>query len=143
MTTIITQRDASMDKSIGLIDKSVIIQFRSLRTDVLPTEGTISAITVAELSIGWIEGKSRERINRQRLIQAAEAQFNVLPFDARSARIYADVYDSFYSTYRRGATRDSHDLMIAATALAHQLPLYTCHPRAFAGLDGLIEIVAV
>jgi predicted nucleic acid-binding protein len=35
------------------------------------------------------------------------------------------------------------DLMIAATALAHDLPLYTRNAKGLRGLEGLIEIVDV
>ena len=137
-------RDSSMINPIGLLDTSVIIDLPSLPIDRLPTEGTISAITLAELSVGPITAKdATTRIQRQLRIQAAEAQFSVLPFDTRSARIYAIVYELLHAKGVKARGGRALDLMIAATALAHQLPLYTRNPKDFAGLDGLIEIVAV
>ena len=129
---------------IGLLDTSVIIDLPSLQIDRLPTEGTISAITLAELSVGPITAKdATTRIQRQLRIQAAEAQFSVLPFDTRSARMYAIVYELLHAKGVKARGGRALDLMIAATALAHQLPLYTRNAKDFAGLDGLIEIVAV
>ena len=82
-----------MINPIGILDTSVIIDLPSLQVNRLPTEGTISAITLAELSIGPITAKdATTRVQRQLRIQAAEAQFSVLPFDTRSARMYAIVY---------------------------------------------------
>ena len=133
-----------MINPIGLLDTSVIIDLPSLQIDRLPTEGTISAITLAELSVGPITAKdATTRIQRQLRIQAAEAQFSVLPFDTRSARIYAIVYELLHSKGVKARGGRALDLMSAATALAHQLPLYTRNPKDFTGLDGLIEIVAV
>jgi hypothetical protein len=42
---------------------------------------------------------------------------------------------------RKPAAR-AYDALIAATALANELPLFTVNPQDFAALDGL-EIVAV
>ena len=133
-----------MINPIGLLDTSVIIDLPSLQIDRLPTEGTISAITLAELSVGPITAKdATTRIERQLRIQSAEAQFSVLPFDTRSARMYAIVYELLHAKGVKTRGGRALDLMIAATALAHQLPLYTRNPKDFTGLDGLIEIVAV
>ena len=36
----------------------------------------------------------------------------------------------------------AYDAMIAATALANGLPIYTCNPNDFAGIEGL-DVVSV
>lgn len=133
-----------MSNPLGLLDTSIIIDLPSLHIDMLPAEGTISAITLAELSVGPITAKdAATRVQRQLRIQVTEAQFSVLPFDARSARMYAVVYELLHAKGVKARGGRALDLMIAATALAHQLPLYTRNPKDFAGVAGLVEIVAV
>ncbi len=59
----------------------------------------------------------------------------------RHARTFGRVVVSLRQPGRKPATR-SCDAMIAATALAHALPAYTCNPDDFIGIDGL-EVIAV
>jgi predicted nucleic acid-binding protein len=51
------------------------------------------------------------------------------------------VYAAVVAAGRKARGRRATDLLIAATALAHDLPLYTRNPDDFAGLDHLVEIV--
>lgn len=133
-----------MSNSVGLLDTSVIIDLPTLHIDTLPIEGTISAVTLAELSIGPIAAKdATTRVQRQLRVQSAEAQFSVLPFDARSARMYAVICELLHAKGVKARSGRALDLMIAATALAHQLPLYTRNPKDFSSLENLIEVVAV
>jgi predicted nucleic acid-binding protein len=44
---------------------------------------------------------------------------------------------------RKARGRRALDLLIAATALALEVPLYTCNPGDFAGLGDLLEVVTV
>lgn len=64
-----------------------------------------------------------------------------LPFDAQAARSFGRVAASLRRTGRKTRAR-AYDAMIAATALANDLALYTCNPQDFAGIDGL-TVVAV
>ena len=70
-----------------------------------------------------------------------EADFDPLPFDARAARAFGQVAASLRRSGRKAASR-RYDAMIAATALANGLPVYTCNPEDFEGIDGL-EVVAI
>ena len=63
-----------------------------------------------------------------------------LPFDAGAARV-GQVAASLRRAGRKTTAR-TYDAMIAATAIAHDLPIYTCNPADFAGIDGL-EVIAV
>jgi tRNA(fMet)-specific endonuclease VapC len=107
-------------------------------TDVeLPEEPVITAVTLAELSVGPLVASGRkERAARQAILQQAEADFEPLPFDAQSARAFGSVAASLRSAGRKVHAR-AYDAMIAATAIANQLPLYTVNPADFSGIDSL------
>jgi predicted nucleic acid-binding protein len=102
----------------------------------------ITAVTLAELSVGpLVTDDESERIARQAHLQQAETDFDPLPFDAAAARAFGRVAASLRRSGRKTSAR-AYDAMIAATAVANELPLYTCNSVDFAGIDGL-EIVAV
>ena len=127
----------------GLLDTSVVIDLH-LITDpqFLPQEPRISAITLAELSVGPLVAHSQtERIKRQAVLQQVEASFDPLPFDAKSARAFGSVVAQFRSGGSKSKARVL-DALIAATALANGLPLYTRNPADFAGIAGL-EVVEI
>lgn len=128
----------------GLIDTSVLIDLDAVEVADLPLEIAVSAITFAELSAGPHATADRaERARRQDRLQRAEAVFDPLPFDAAAARAYGRVYAAVAAGGRKARGRRAVDLLIAATALAADLPLYTRNPNDFAGLGGLVEIIAV
>jgi tRNA(fMet)-specific endonuclease VapC len=105
-----------------------------------PNEPLITAITLAELSVGPLVALSDDvRVARQAHLQQAEADFDPLPFDANAARAFGRVAASLRQSGRK-ATARTYDAMIAATALANDLPLYTCNPSDFTDIDGLTVI---
>lgn len=127
----------------GVLDTSTVILLRRL-TDatVLPTEPLITAVTLAELSVGPLVAEDdSERAARQAHLQQAESDFDPLAFDAGAARAFGRVAASLRRAGRKTSAR-AYDAMIAATAVANDLPLYTCSPADFSGIDGL-EVVAV
>jgi predicted nucleic acid-binding protein len=110
----------------------------------LPEESAVSAVTFAELSAGPHATEDlRERARRLDRLQRVETTFDPIPFDGAAARAYARVYASVAAAGRKARGRRALDLLIAATALALQLPLYTCNPADFAGLGDLLEVVTV
>ena len=127
----------------GILDTSTVIMLGRLDDPaVLPDEPLITAITLAELTVGPLVATSdHERAARQAHLQQAESDFDALPFDASAARAFGRVAASLRQSGRKTVVR-SYDAMIAATALAHALPVYTCNPGDFTGIDGL-EVVAV
>lgn len=127
----------------GLLDTSTVILLPRLRDpSVLPKQALISAITLAELSVGPVVATDEaERAARQAQLQQAEASFDPLPFDGPAARAFARVASSLRQSGRKAAAR-TYDAMIAATALANDLPLFTCNPGDFAAIDGL-SVIAV
>jgi predicted nucleic acid-binding protein len=128
----------------GLIDTSVVIDLPEIEAGELPTEVAISAITLAELAAGpHATADMAERAKRQDRLQRAEATFDPLPIDASVARAYGRVYAAVVASGRKARGRRAVDLLIAATAVAAGLPLYTRNPDDFTGLSDLLTIVAV
>ena len=125
----------------GLLDTSTLLLLpRISDPTTLPDEPLISAITLAELSVGpLVTDDSTERAARLAQVHQAEADFEPLPFDAAAARAFGRVAASLRHAGRKTAAR-SYDAMIAAVAIANGLPLYTAHPGDFAGIDELVLI---
>jgi len=126
----------------GLIDTSVAIDLPD-ESD-LPLEVAVSAITLAELAAGpHATAEPAERAARQDRLQRIEATFEALPFDGASARAYGRIYAAIAAGGRKARGRRVVDLLIAATAAAETLPLYTRNPDDFKGLKGVVVVVPV
>lgn len=127
--------------SRGVLDTSTLILLGRLAdTSSLPDEPVITAVTLAELSVGpLVASDETERAARQAHLQQAEADFDPLPFDSAAARSFGQVAASLRRAGRKPAAR-AYDAMIAATALANGLPVHTCNPSDFSGIDGLTVI---
>ena len=127
-----------MNAPRGVLDTSVVIQLgRITDPQQLPDESVITAITLAELAVGpLVTDDPHERAARQAHLQQAEADFEIIPFDATAARSFGRVAAALRASGRKPAAR-AYDALIAATALAAALPLYTLNPNDFEGIDGL------
>lgn len=121
----------------GILDTSTLIDLADLDAQDLPSEPLITAITLAELSVGPLVARSEtERAARQAHLQQAEADFEPLPFDAAAARAFGAVAASLRRAGRKPAAR-AYDALIAATAISNGLPLFTRNPDDFSGIEGL------
>jgi predicted nucleic acid-binding protein len=126
----------------GLLDTSVLAEGEDDAR--LPGQSCVSALSLAELAAGpHVATDAAERARRQLRLQLVEATVEMLPFDERCARAYGTVYATAATGGRKPRGRRAVDLMIAATAVVHEIPLYTRNARDLAGLDGLLEIVDV
>jgi tRNA(fMet)-specific endonuclease VapC len=127
----------------GILDTSAVIALHDISDPTaLPSEPLITTVTLAELSVGPLVAKDeRDRAARQAHLQEAEASFDPLPFDRASARAFGQVAASLRRSGRKTTAR-AYDALIAATALAHDLPVYTCNSADFESIDGL-RVVAV
>lgn len=127
----------------GVLDTSTVILLQRLEdASLLPAEPLITAVTLAELAVGpLVAAEEDERARRQTHLQQAEADFVPLPFDAGAARAFGRVAASLGRAGLKAAAR-TYDAMIAAVALANDLPVYTCNPDDFSGIDGL-EVIAI
>ena len=128
----------------GVLDTSVVIDFDDVDPSELPFEVAVSAVTMAELAAGPhattdpdVKGRRQDRLQR------AEAAFDPLPFDSDAARGYGRIVAAVVAAGRKARGARVVDLLIAATALANELPLYTRNGDDFVGLDGLIDIHVV
>lgn len=126
-----------------MIDTSVAIDLDRIDPRHLPIEYSLPAISLAELSAGpRATADPIESSRRQTHLQNVESLLEPIPFDGACARAYGRVIASVIAAGRKPRGRRAVDLLIAATALAHDLPLYTRNPDDFSGIDGL-TVVAV
>lgn len=133
---------ADIVRERGLIDTSVVISLDVIDPDALPEEVVISAVTLAELAAGPHSTTDQaERARRQARLQWAEATFDPLPFDGGAARAYGSITAAVAAAGRKARGRRAVDLLIAATAISHELPLYTTDMADFSGLEDLLEVV--
>ena len=127
----------------GLLDTSIVIDHDLIDASSLPDESAISAITLAELAAGpHATSDENERARRQDRLQWAATTWDPLPVDVESARAYGRVYAAAKAAGRSSRTRFA-DLLIAATAAANGLPVYTRNPADFQGLDEIVRVIVV
>ena len=128
----------------GVLDTSVIIDLDELDPLELPISVAVSALTIAELAAGPHTTKDPdERGRRQDRLQRTEATFDPLPFDADAARAYGRIFALVVAAGRKARGARAVDLLIAATALAAELPLYTRNGDDFRALHDLVDVVVV
>ncbi|MGH7292889.1 MAG: type II toxin-antitoxin system VapC family toxin [Myxococcota bacterium] len=130
--------------SAGVLDTSVVIDWHDPAVLAqLPDEMAISAITVAELAAGpHLAATAAEAAKRQTRLQEVEAKLDPLPFDGTAARSYGLVVAAVVREGRRPRSRLA-DLLIAATAHANGLDLYTRNGDDFAGLEDLVNVIGI
>jgi predicted nucleic acid-binding protein len=136
----------------GLLDTNIMILRKWIDPGELPAEVAITAITLAELSAGPHQVRRREeqddyaehaeRARRLDVLQRAESEFDPIPFGTEAARTYGRVTAAVIAAGRKPRRRIA-DLMIAAIAIAEDLPLFTTNPDDFTGLEHLLTIVPV
>lgn len=133
----------SVRHAAGILDTSTVILLNRVRDpESLPESPMITTITLAELSVGPLVAKTDdERARRQSHLQQAESDFDPIGFDASAARAFGRVAASLRQAGRKPAAR-AYDALIAAIALANDLPIYTVNPQDFAGVDDL-DVIAV
>jgi hypothetical protein len=126
-----------------LLDTSVVVDHDLIDPALLPDESAIAAVTLAELAAGPHATKDeQERARRQDRLQWAAATWDAIPFDVEAARTYGRIFAATRAAGRSSRTRLA-DLLIASTAAANGLQLYTRNPADFAGLEQIVTIVAV
>lgn len=127
----------------GLLDTSVLIDHDLVDPSALPDESAISAVSLAELAAGpHATDDDDERARRQDRLQWAVATWDAVSFDGDAARAYGRIFAATRATGRSTRARLA-DLLIASTAAASGLPLYTRNPSDLSGLEEVVEVIAV
>lgn len=127
----------------GVLDTCAYIDLDQLEPESLPVVPEITAITMAELHQGVAMAKSAiTRAARTELLGAAIVDFDPLPFDGGAATRYGTLV-ALTIEARRDPRPRRMDLMIAAIASSHDLPLFTRNIDDFAGLDDMVTIIAI
>jgi len=125
----------------GLLDTSVVIDHDAIDPASLPDESAISTITLAELAAGPHATEDKdERARRQDRLQWASTTWDPLPFDGEAARLYGRMFAAARAAGQSTRSRLA-DLLIASTAAANGLPLYTRNPSDFDALKAIIKVV--
>lgn len=127
----------------GVLDTSTVLRLNELEPNDLPIDAAITTVTLAELSVGPLLAQADEvRAARLSQVQRAETDYGEpLPFGVEAARAFAQVAVDIRRSGRKPAAR-AFDALIAATAKAAGLPLYTFNAADLQGVTGL-EIIAL
>jgi predicted nucleic acid-binding protein len=129
------------DPTRGLLDTSVVIDHDLIDPGLLPDQSAIAAVTLAELAAGPHATEDKdERARRQDRLQWATATWDPLPFDAEAARMYGRMFAAARAAGQKSRSRLA-DLLVASTAAANSLAVYTRNPSDFDALKGSIKVV--
>jgi predicted nucleic acid-binding protein len=126
----------------GILDTSTVISLPRIEPSGLPGTPLITTITLAELAVGPLVAEDEaSRVARQAHLLFAEQSFEPLPFDREAARAFGEVAAELRRSGRKTAAR-AYDAMIAAIAISRAMPVHTCNPGDFRGIENL-QVVAV
>jgi predicted nucleic acid-binding protein len=127
----------------GVLDTCAYIDLDLLDPEQLPVIPEITAITMAELHQGVALAKNPAvRAARTEKLGAAIVDFAPLPFDGDAATRFGSLVGLTLAANRDPKPRRM-DLMIAAIASAHGLPLYTRNAADFKDLDDMLTVIAI
>jgi predicted nucleic acid-binding protein len=128
----------------GLLDTSVVVDWHDpVVVGALPDQMAISSITAGELAAGpHLAATTAEAAKRQARLQEVEAKLEPLRFDGAAVRSYGLVVAAVVREGRKPRSRFA-DLLIAATAHANGLDLYTRNGDDFSGLADLVHVIAI
>jgi tRNA(fMet)-specific endonuclease VapC len=124
-----------------LIDTSVLVELERAKARGLPSELNdegvcLSAISASELLHGVQRATTAaRRARREAFVERILDTVPVLPFDLDVARVHSRIW---VELIRSGTMIGAHDLIIAATAIRHDLAVLTGNQREFSRVEGLV-----
>jgi toxin FitB len=124
----------------AVLDTNLVIA-----TDVSPLDGdlAISVVTIAELHLGVLVARDQPtRAERLRRLSVLQRTFDPLPVDDAVAASSGQLAAATAASGRQPRAR-TMDLLIAATAHAHDARLYTRDADDFSAFGDLVEVVGV
>ena len=125
----------------ALLDTSFFVATESGRPlGAMPdvTETDVSVVTLAELMVGVLLASDADRPNRMATLSAVESRWQPLPVDADVARHFAGIVASLRAAGRRLPVLDA---LVAATAIAEQIPVVT-QDRDYEAIPG-VQVIRV
>ena len=126
-----------------LLDTSVIIDLERIELgDLATADLAVSAVSIAELGYGLNTDDPVALHTRSERCHAVLEAFEIWPFDLAAAKVYGPLAGLVRMSGRNRRPRRL-DLQIAATAVAHSVPLLTRNPRDFGGLGRMLDVIAV
>jgi predicted nucleic acid-binding protein len=132
--------DQVAPRAIGYL---CVIDLPDIDPGLLPLEAAVSTIVLAELAQGVALARDAvETMARAQRLANVEAVFAAIPFDREAARRFGTPVALILKAKRDPKPRRM-DLMIAATAAAHGLPLFTRNAADFKGLEQGVEVISV
>lgn len=124
--------------TLGVLDTSAVIALAQGEPIAMPEASAVSIVTLGELHHGVLTADDEQRPVRLAMLVMAETEFRPLTLDARAVPYYGRIMSAARRAGRRPGT---NDVLIAATAAGHGLPVYT-RDRGFVGFDGVEVVLA-
>lgn len=125
-----------------LLDTSVVIDYPAEAVASHADTASVSTITLAELSYGLHTSDPLINTAREQRYNWIASTFAPIPFDPSAARIYGALCANVRNVGRDPKPR-RFDLLIAAVAVALEIPLITRNEKDFRGIHGALDVVAV
>jgi hypothetical protein len=126
-----------------LLDTSAVISRPDPKEVPADAELMICTITLAELNAGIHSATDpvelSDRVARLRL---ASEGFAAIPFTTTDAHMYSKIVALVLASGRNPRSRQT-DLLIASVAAVRRMPLITRNARDVAGLESMLEVVAL
>ncbi|WP_197745475.1 PIN domain-containing protein [Mycobacterium shinjukuense] len=126
----------------ALLDTSVVIDYPARAVAAHASTAAVSTITLAELSYGLHSADPLLNAAREQRYHWIVNTFDPIPFDARAARIYGALC-AMVRTVGRDPKPRRFDLLIAAVAVAVDIPLMTRNEADFLGIHPGLTIIGV
>lgn len=136
-----TRRPAVPDHSLALLDTSCVIEYPR-HLEGLADTAAISTLTIAELAYGLHHEDPLIAAARESRYRQVLGDFDPVPYSSDAAHLYGAIAASVRKSGRNPRPRRI-DLMLASVAAELGAVLLTRNPNDFAGIGGIVHVIAV